>query len=73
MPDDLDNAQNIIELVSAVELAYRRPVLKPCGACYFCGEQLPAGMVFCHSVLDNGDGCAQDFDRRTKSIVRQGL
>lgn len=64
--DDLDRAQEYEELSLRVALSERKPVLRPCSFCFYCGEKVTASRLFC----DGGD-CAADWEKeqRMRQII----
>jgi len=56
MPDPGDLGSAAEEVDRARALAYRKPVLTPCGFCYNCGEPIPG--VYCDK------DCESDHLRR---------
>ena len=46
-------------------LEFRYPVLKACGACYYCNSEIPAGL-FCSA------DCLEDYQRIEAAKVRNG-
>lgn len=52
--DTIDRAQSAAETLLADALAAQsrraaRMQLTPCGACHYCGEDVPSGRLFCDS------------------------
>jgi hypothetical protein len=71
--DVLDKAEEVIEIVLDKQLSYRKPQLKPMGACWFCNEPIGAGALFCHNKKGDDLGCAGDYERREDTRRKQGL
>ena len=57
--------------IDAVRRSVASQILKPRGACHYCGESLLAG-VFCPAVDETGDGCARDYDIGKAAKLRNG-
>jgi len=64
MADCCDNAQDIEELALKSALSARKPAMKACGNCYWCGEE-------CHGCFCDAD-CAHDHQRASKAKIRNG-
>ena len=64
--NEADAAQPQEEAILKHALAYRKPELKFCGACYNCGESLGHGMIFCSA------DCREDWEKMEAAKVRNG-
>ena len=64
MPDDIDQAQAVEELLRVNAIATRRNVLTPRGACYNCED--PTEAVFC--CVD----CREDYETRARVLAISG-
>lgn len=60
MADECDRAQTQIDQALAHSLSYRKPMLRPAGSCFYCGENLGRGLLFC------SPDCAQDYEHEEK-------
>lgn len=61
MADDCDRAEERQEEVLADALAEvrRKPSLVACGRCYYCGEEVHTGKLFCDATENE---CAKDYE-----------
>ncbi len=68
LDDDAERAEQIFRDAALVERARNaeRNTLKPYGACYFCGESLRLGLLFCNT------DCRDDWQREHDAHVRNG-
>lgn len=64
MADPADEASDLIDQELARQIAAAKaqgkPVKPPVGTCYFCGEKVGKGMIFCDA------DCRDDFDREER-------
>ncbi len=70
MSDIYDRATDREEKDRELALKYRKPTVIPCGACHYCGEPLPAGMLFCPPIIEGS--CRDDWEREQAAKIRNG-
>lgn len=64
--DELDRAQMMEEKEREAALLLRKPVLKPVGVCWNCGEPVSGTTLFCD--ID----CRNDYEKEQEAKKRNG-
>lgn len=64
--DELDRAQMMEEKEREAALLLRKPVLKPVGVCWYCGEPVHSESLFCD--ID----CRNDYEKEQEAKKRNG-
>jgi hypothetical protein len=65
--DIIDVANDAAETMLEAQRTYRKPVLKAKGACYYCGDAVGLGKLFCP-----GEDCRNDYEREQRIRAQQG-
>ena len=61
MADEIDRANDHIEMELALLVRRRRATIHPVGFCYYCETRLREGLLFCP-----GPDCAADYEREQR-------
>lgn len=64
--DDIERAEAHEQMFRDIAIAQVKPVLKPCNFCFYCGEKVASGRLFC-----DGGECAADWEneQRIRQII----
>lgn len=60
MADEIDKANEHIEMELALLVRRRRATIHPVGFCYYCETRLREGLLFCDT------DCATDYEREQR-------
>lgn len=70
MPDEVDKANDLAEVLLDAAIRASRPRLRPTGSCFNCGESLMtdirAGSLFCDEF------CRDDYEKQEKMRTING-
>lgn len=64
MSDIADDAQAEIDILEKRAMLLRKPVLRAVGVCWYCGEPVNSGALFCDK------DCAADWEEMDKARIR---